>query len=103
MASGTVKKTVSGFGAIDSGSSLPFPLTPKTDGFVIIVITSSNSSNVTYLYVNDSTDNLIWYRIYFPVGTTNMTATFPVKAGHTYTNALSANIDVVSYRFIPLV
>ena len=95
MASGTVKKTIGGFGV---PSTVTLPYSPKTDGIVVGSFSPSTASNSwTFVYRNGDS-----YSRAMSSGGTGYGICFPVKAGENYTHQ-QGNVANSTYTFFGFV
>ena len=96
MASGVIRKTISGWG---SAEDITFPFSPTKDGFIVgYAVASASPAYINFAIGSD---------FYFRGSSANglpISVSFPVKVGVTYSIYSSNNINASNstYRFIPL-
>lgn len=94
MASGTIAKTVGGWGAT---SVVTMPFTPAKDGFISALFSPSTSSN-SWVFIKDNGNE---YARAMSSGGTGYGMSFPVIHGHTYTVSNTGNVGSSTYTFVP--
>ena len=94
MASGTVKKTVGGWG---TPSTVTMPFSPTKDGIVVAAFSPSTSAN-SWVFITDNGNS---YMRAMSSGGTGYGMTFPTIHGHTYAVSNSGNLSSSTYTFIP--
>lgn len=95
MASGTIPKTVHGWG---TPAGITFPYTPTKDGFIFGFVVPSTSST-SYVYITEGSD--AWARG-CSTGGTSYGISFPARAGKQYKISSYSNVGSnTTYRFIP--
>ena len=100
MASGTIKKTISGFGA---DSTFTLPKTFTNDAIVNIVLSTKSVSGASaYYYVRRNGSNICAAFL----GTANggtQSLCFPIRNGDTISLYSSGNVDSVTLYEFPIV